>query len=167
MTSSTVVGTFNVASFVVNLGPSCKTRPLLERLVVRGWRRPEAAGPQLGLAGVCILLVLAVLVLFVAEAQAFGLEDVASRAATLAAASYQKSGGALPGDVKGLNYDQHRDIRFRPEPGANRDEVERMFEMHLYPALGHRPIEKVADHRFEAEEALLRAFCVLPKVGLV
>ena len=115
MTSSTVVGTFNVASFVVNLGPSCKTRPLLERLVVRGWRRPEAAGPQLGPAGVCILLVLAVLVLFVAEAQAFGLEDVASRAATLAAASYQKSGGALPGDVKGLNYDQHRDIRFRPE----------------------------------------------------
>ena len=82
---------------------------------MRGWRRPEAAGPQLGLAGVCILLVLAILVLFVAEAQAFGLEDVASRAATLAAASYQKSGGALPGDVKGLNYDQHRDIRFRPE----------------------------------------------------
>ena len=82
---------------------------------MRGWRRHEAAGPQLGPAGVCILLVLAVLVLFVAEAQAFGLEDVASRAATLAAASYQKGGGALPGDVKGLNYDQHRDIRFRPE----------------------------------------------------
>src|SRR6185436_11211647 len=54
-------------------------------------------------------------VVFVAEAQAFGLEDVAARAATMAASSYQKSSGALPGDVKGLNYDQHRDIRFRPE----------------------------------------------------
>src|SRR5258706_67615 len=50
-----------------------------------------------------------------AEVQAFGLDDVAARAAKLADAPYQKPGSGLPKTVKALNYDQFRDIRFRPD----------------------------------------------------
>jgi glucans biosynthesis protein len=62
-----------------------------------------------------VVAVLAALVLPVTDALAFGLDDVAARAAKLAAAAYQKPGGNLPASLKGLNYDQHRDIRFRPD----------------------------------------------------
>ena len=49
------------------------------------------------------------------HAHAFGLDDVAARAAKLAAAPYQKPGATLPKAIKSLDYDQFRDIRFRPE----------------------------------------------------
>jgi glucans biosynthesis protein len=46
---------------------------------------------------------------------AFGLDDVAARAAKLAASPYQKPGATLPKVIKALDYDSFRDIRFRPE----------------------------------------------------
>jgi periplasmic glucans biosynthesis protein len=49
------------------------------------------------------------------HAHAFGLDDVAARAAKLAAAPYQKPSATLPKAIKALGYDQFRDIRFRPE----------------------------------------------------
>lgn len=61
------------------------------------------------------LALLAALVLVAADAQAFSFSDVATRAEKLAAAAYQKGGGTLPKGIKGLTYDQHRDIRFRPD----------------------------------------------------
>ena len=75
---------------------------LLKRLAVRGRHGRGAAGPRSGPAVVLMSLVLVVLVSLVAEAQAFGLEDVSARAAKLANSSYQKGGAGLPGDVKGL-----------------------------------------------------------------
>lgn len=55
------------------------------------------------------------LVLLATGAHAFGLDDVAAQAAKLASSAYQKPAGSLPKSLKALNYDQLRDIRFRPE----------------------------------------------------
>jgi len=46
---------------------------------------------------------------------AFGFEDVAQRARALAQSPYRKPDAALPKDLQSLTYDQHRDIRFRPQ----------------------------------------------------
>ncbi|HMA32695.1 MAG TPA: glucan biosynthesis protein, partial [Casimicrobiaceae bacterium] len=55
--------------------------------------------------------------LFVASASvsAFGLNDVAQRAAHLAATSYRKPAATLPKALQALTYDQYRDIRFKPQ----------------------------------------------------
>ncbi len=55
------------------------------------------------------------LVLWATGASAFGLDDVAAQAAKLASSGYQKPASSLPKTLKSLTYDQHRDIRFRPE----------------------------------------------------
>jgi glucans biosynthesis protein len=47
-------------------------------------------------------------------AHAFGFEDVAKRAAALAAQSYKPPRTELPKAIKDLSYDQYRDIRFKP-----------------------------------------------------
>jgi glucans biosynthesis protein len=72
-----------------------------------------------------------VLGLPVPVARAFDLEDVAARAAKLASEAYQKPAGALPGSIKGLSYDQHRDIRFRPERALWRN-LKVPFEIMLF-----------------------------------
>jgi glucans biosynthesis protein len=54
-------------------------------------------------------------VLLTTQAHAFGLDDVAARAAKLASAPYQKPSSTIPASIKALTYDQHRDIRFRPD----------------------------------------------------
>jgi glucans biosynthesis protein len=54
-------------------------------------------------------------------ARAFGLEDVARRAQTLASEPYRKPSTSLPDEVGHLTYDQYRDIRFRPERALWRD----------------------------------------------
>jgi periplasmic glucans biosynthesis protein len=65
---------------------------------------------------VCRLMALVgALLLTATDAQAFNLDDVAARAAKLASAPYQKPGTTVPASIKGLTYDQYRDIRFRPE----------------------------------------------------
>ncbi|HET6801734.1 MAG TPA: glucan biosynthesis protein G, partial [Casimicrobiaceae bacterium] len=46
---------------------------------------------------------------------AFGFDDVAQRARQLATQSYKKPDMNLPKEVQELNYDQYRDIRFKPE----------------------------------------------------
>src|SRR5262245_20033795 len=53
--------------------------------------------------------------LLTAEVSAFSFDDVVARASKLAHAAYQKPGNSLPKSLKALNYDQYRDIRFRPE----------------------------------------------------
>jgi periplasmic glucans biosynthesis protein len=49
------------------------------------------------------------------EDHAFGLDDVAAQAARLAASPYKKPSASLPKSVKALDYDQYRDIRYRPD----------------------------------------------------
>jgi glucans biosynthesis protein len=61
------------------------------------------------------LAVLATLLLGATDARAFGFDDVAARAEKLAAGPYQKPNTTLPKSMKGLTYDQYRDIRFRPD----------------------------------------------------
>ena len=99
-------------------------RRLLKRSGVRRDERPGAAGvtPRgRGLAVGGALLVFAALALAVGDAHAFGLDDVMARASKLAGASYQKPSSALPKSLKALDYDQHRNIRFRPERALWRD----------------------------------------------
>ncbi len=57
----------------------------------------------------------------VRSAGAFGLEDVAQRAKQLAASTYSDPRGGVPRWLLDLNYDQYRDIRFRPERALWRD----------------------------------------------
>jgi periplasmic glucans biosynthesis protein len=52
---------------------------------------------------------------------AFGFADVAQRAATLAAASFQEPDADLPKDIAKLTYDEYRDIRFRMDRALWRD----------------------------------------------
>jgi periplasmic glucans biosynthesis protein len=48
-------------------------------------------------------------------AQAFDFEDVATRARELAGAAYRAPAGQIPSELRDLDYDAYRDIRFRPE----------------------------------------------------
>ncbi len=57
-----------------------------------------------------------------ASPRAFGLEDVAERARTLARSPYREPSGGLPDSIQRLGYDQYRDIRFREERALWRGE---------------------------------------------
>ncbi len=57
----------------------------------------------------CLALVIPI------AAQAFGFEDVAKRARDLAGADYKAPAPQLPPELRELDYDAYRDIRFRPE----------------------------------------------------
>ena len=70
---------------------------------------------MIGARRVVLLGSLLLLTLVATNAHAFDLDDVAARAAKLAASPYQKPGATLPKAIKALDYDQFRDIRFRPE----------------------------------------------------
>jgi glucans biosynthesis protein len=67
------------------------------------------------------LALIATLLLTGVEARAFSFDDVAARAKTLAAAPYHKPAASLPKTLKGIGYDQYRDIRFRPDRALWRD----------------------------------------------
>jgi glucans biosynthesis protein len=93
-----------------------KPRRLLKPIHVRAGSLDEPMVPRRGRRlwrG--LLLALVALVPAAADAQAFSFEDVANRAAKLASSSYQKPSGTLPKTLKALDYDQHREIRFRPD----------------------------------------------------
>ena len=61
--------------------------------------------------------VLAAVCLFMASnaVLAFGLADIDQRAKALAAKDYVQPKNALPAALRELNYEQYRDIRFRPD----------------------------------------------------
>jgi periplasmic glucans biosynthesis protein len=89
------------------------------------------------------------LTLVVASAHAFNLDDVAARATKLAAAPYQKSGAALPRSLKALTYDQHRDIRFRPERALWRNAKLPFEIMFFHPGWVYE--DTVIIHELDAE----------------
>src|SRR4249919_1838147 len=66
------------------------------------------------------------------SAQAFGFNDVAQRAQALAASSYQPP-PALPSAITRLDYDEYRDIRFRPDRARWRD-AKLPFEIQFFHA---------------------------------
>lgn len=87
--------------------------------------------PRAGRLVVATLVLLAVLLPGATDAQAFGFYEVAIKAEKLSAAAYQKPSGALPKAIKGLTYDQHRDIRFRPDRALWRN-TNRPFEIMFF-----------------------------------
>lgn len=91
------------------------------------------------------LFVVAALLLGVAShARAFGFEDVAQRALELARLPHAPSPRALPTELKDLSYDQHRDIRFKPERALWRQEG-LPFEL-MFFHLGKYQTQAVAIH---------------------
>lgn len=67
-------------------------------------------------------LVATCLALAIAPAFAFGFDDVARRAEQLAREPYRAPAFVLPAELKALDYDGYRDIRFRPERALWRDQ---------------------------------------------
>jgi glucans biosynthesis protein len=67
----------------------------------------------------------------VGAAHAFGFEDVAKRAGALAAQAYKPPRIELPSSIKGLSYDQYRDIRFKPARALWRS-TNLSFEVQLF-----------------------------------
>jgi glucans biosynthesis protein len=77
-------------------------------------------------------------------AGAFGFDDVASRAQSEAAAPYRPPAQTVPPELAALNYDQVRDIRFRPDRALwRRDGLP--FEL-MFFHLGNYQTEGVAVH---------------------
>lgn len=68
------------------------------------------------------LLVFALAVLCAWDARAFGFDDVAARARQLATRPYAVPVAKLPAELKALDYDGYRDIRFNPQRALWRKE---------------------------------------------
>ena len=66
-----------------------------------------------------------------AKAFAFDFSDVAQRAKALADAAYKEPAADVPKDLKGLTYDQYKDIRFDPARARWRD-VRLPFELGFF-----------------------------------
>ncbi len=64
-------------------------------------------------------------------AHAFGIDDVSARARTLAAKPYKAPAIRIANEVRDLDYDQYRDIRFRPQQSIWRAE-KLPFELNLF-----------------------------------
>jgi glucans biosynthesis protein len=67
-------------------------------------------------------LIAALLLLATASAAAFGFDEVGARASSLAARPYKAPAINLPTQLRELDYDAYRDIRFRPEKALWRAE---------------------------------------------
>jgi glucans biosynthesis protein len=81
-------------------------------------------------------------------AAAFGLDDVASLARDLAAKPYKAPADRLPQELRDLDYDALRDIRFKPEQALWRDE-KLPFEL-MFLHLGRGVREPVAINTIDA-----------------
>jgi glucans biosynthesis protein len=89
----------------------------LRRRLRPSFRRPHlpltARRVEIGsLAAGCLALVA---LLAPAASTAFGFDDVAQHAKTLAETAYKKAGAGLPKPLADLTYDQYRDIRYKPD----------------------------------------------------
>ena len=76
-----------------------------------------------------------------AAAHAFGFDEVAERAKALAAKPYVAPPDNLPAELKNLNYDQMRDIRFKPARALWRED-KLPFEL-MFFHLGHYQTQAV------------------------
>ena len=67
-------------------------------------------------------LVAALIAFATASAAAFGLDDVGARASSMAARSYKAPVDNMPTQLRELDYDAYRDIRYRPDKALWRAE---------------------------------------------
>jgi len=86
---------------------------LFGRMIAGLCRRRGNEGPFGGRAA-AIFGALCGLLAWQQSALAFNFEDVAQRARQLAAASFKPQESKLPSEIEKLNYDEFRDIRFKP-----------------------------------------------------
>ena len=93
-------------------------------------RSPTSRLTPLRRVGMAALAVL-VLAAHAAAAAAFGFDDVGRRAADLAAKPYKAPAVTLPKALQGLDYDQYRDIRFKPAKAVWRN-ANLPFELQLF-----------------------------------
>jgi periplasmic glucans biosynthesis protein len=93
-------------------------------------------------AGIALTLAFALDCLLASAASAFGFDDVARRAQQLAAAPATNTQFKLPKELQSLDYDQFRDIRFKPERFLWR-ERRLPFELAFFHVGGHfdRPVK--------------------------
>jgi periplasmic glucans biosynthesis protein len=78
------------------------------------------------------LLIAALLALGSSAAAAFGFDDIGARASSLAARPYKAAAVELPTQLRELDYDAYRDIRFKPEKALWRAE-KLPFELMFFP----------------------------------
>jgi len=110
-------------------------------------------------AGIWIALLLLTLSVWLSPAQAFDFRDVDKMAKGLAAQPYRAPANKLPAELKALNYDQYRDIRFKPERALWRKEglpFEVMFfhlgfyqtqAVHVHEVLGDGSVKPIVFNR--------------------
>ncbi len=94
------------------------------------------------------VLALALQCVVASHAWAFGLDDVAAQARTLAERPYKPVVDKLPQELKDLDYDALRDIRFKPEQALWRKE-KLPFEL-MFLHLGRGVREPVAIHTVDS-----------------
>ena len=92
-------------------------------------RRDFAVWPR-SCGRVAAVLAFACLV-FAAEVRAFGLDDVSNRAKALSSQPYKAPVIRISNEVRDLDYDQYRDIRFKPAKSIWRGE-KLPFELNLF-----------------------------------
>jgi len=83
-------------------------------------------------------------------ATAFGFDDVAVKARDAAAAAYRAPASTLPPELRELDYDAYRDIRFKPEQALWRAEKLPFELMFLHAGRGF-------EHRCESTPLILPA----------
>lgn len=106
------------------------------------------------------------------SASAFGFDDVAQRARQLAAKTYEKPPD-LAKELQALTYDQHRDIRFKPQRSRWRGAglpfelafFHRGFHLHLPVKINEVNAEGVQEIKFNAEDFDYGANKLSPKVA--
>ena len=76
-------------------------------------------------------------------AQAFGFEDVAARARELAAVGYKAPVPQLPPELRDLDYDAYRDIRYRPERAHWREQKLPFELMFFHPGRGFQDAVRI------------------------
>jgi glucans biosynthesis protein len=95
-----------------------------------------------------LLATIAAIALIVGETHAVTLDEVSAKATKLAAAPFQKAGAPIPRSLKALTYDQHRDIRYRPERALWRDAKLPFEVMFFHPGSFYE--DTVTIHEVEA-----------------
>jgi glucans biosynthesis protein len=107
---------------------------------VSGWQKVSMSGPAVAFAEreqarawMAWLWLLLGLLLASRNAHAFGFEDVAEQARKLAASAYQPATDKLPRELRDMEYDEYRDIRFKPDAALWR-EAKLPFEVMFFAA---------------------------------